>query len=83
MLSAQKISIEEKKIEAIKDWPKLYSLRNIQVILGFTNFYKRFIQGFNKIAISITSMLKITFIINAKILLKSVDNYILLILKAK
>ena len=46
------------KIEVVKDWPKPKSVRNIQVFLGFTNFYWQFIQGFNKIAAPLISMLK-------------------------
>ena len=33
---------------------------DIQVFLGFANFYRRFIKGFSKIAAPLTSMLKIT-----------------------
>ena len=52
------ISMEAKRIEVIKDWPKPKSVRNIQVFLGFANFYWRFIQNFSKIAAPFTSMLK-------------------------
>ena len=31
--------MEVKKIEIVKDWPELKSVRNIQVFLGFANFY--------------------------------------------
>ena len=46
----------------MKDWfnPKL--VYNIQVFLSFTNFYWQFIQGFSKIAASLTSILKITWL---------------------
>ena len=54
------ISIEAKRIEVIKDWPELKSVRNIQVFLGFANFYWQFIQGFSIIAASLTSILKTT-----------------------
>ena len=35
-------------------------MRDIQVFIGFANFYWRFIQGFNKIAAPLTSMLNTT-----------------------
>ena len=54
------ISIEAKKIEVVKDWPEPKSVRDIQVFLGFANFYRRFIQGFSRIAAPLTSMLKTT-----------------------
>ena len=52
--------MEAERIEVVKDWPKSKSVRNIQVFLGFANFYWRFIQGFSRIAAPLTSMLKIT-----------------------
>ena len=56
----QSIRIEDKRIEVVRNWPKLKSGQDIQVFIGFANFYQRFIQGFNKIAIPLTSMLKTT-----------------------
>ena len=50
--------MEAEKIEVVKDWSELKSVEDIQVFLGFANFYWRFIQGFNRIATSLTSMLK-------------------------
>jgi hypothetical protein len=42
----------------IVKWPKPASQCNIQVFLGFANFYKRFISSFSRIAKSMTDMLK-------------------------
>ena len=42
--------MKEKRIEVVKDWPKLQLVRDIQVFLGFANFYRRFIRNFSKIA---------------------------------
>ncbi len=50
--------MEEEQIKAIYDWSEPQSVRNIQVFLGFANFYKQFIQGFNRLAASLTSILK-------------------------
>ena len=52
--------MEAKRIEVVKDWPEPKSVCNIQVFLGFANFYRRFIQGFSRIAAPLTSMLKTT-----------------------
>ena len=54
------INMEAKKIEVVKDWPEPKSVRDIQVFLGFANFYRRFIEGFSKIAAPLISMLKTT-----------------------
>ena len=54
------ISIEAKKIEVVKDWPEPKLICDIQVFLGFTNFYWQFIQNFSRIAALFTSILKTT-----------------------
>ena len=50
--------MEAEKIEIVKKWPELKSVRDIQVFLGFANFYRQFIQGFSRIAAPLTSILK-------------------------
>ena len=60
ILSAQRVQIKDEKIEAMRNWPEPKSVRDIQVFLGFANFYQRFIQGFSKIAGPLTSMLRTT-----------------------
>ncbi len=57
---AQDIRMEEERIKAVKDWPKPQSVRDIQVFLGFANFWRRFIQNFSRIAAPLTSMLRTT-----------------------
>ena len=49
--------MEDERIEAVRNWPEPKLVRDIQVFLGFANFYRRFIQGFSKIAGPLTSML--------------------------
>ena len=57
VVSAQRVQIEEKKIEVMKNWLEPKSIQDIQIFLCFANFYWRFIQGFSKIARPFTSML--------------------------
>ena len=52
--------MEDEKIEVVKNWPKPKSMWDIQVFIGFANFYRPFIRGFSKIAASLTSILKTT-----------------------
>ena len=52
--------MEDERIEAIRNWPKQTSVQDLQVFIGFANFYWRFIQGFSRIAAPLTSMLKTT-----------------------
>ena len=52
--------MEEEQIEAVKNWPEPTLVRDIQVFIGFANFYWRFIRGFSRIAAPLTSLLKTT-----------------------
>ena len=60
VVSAQGIKMKEKRIEIVKTWPEPQSVKEIQVFLGFANFYRRFIKRFSKIAAQLTFMLKTT-----------------------
>ena len=50
--------MEEERIDDVKTWPELKSIRDIQVFIRFANFYRRFIQGFSKITALLISILK-------------------------
>ena len=50
--------MEAEQIEVVRKWPEPKSVQDIQVFLSFANFYWQFIQGFNRIAAPLTSMLK-------------------------
>ena len=43
IVSAQRVQIEDERIKAVRNWPEPKSIRDIQVFLGFANFYWRFI----------------------------------------
>ena len=60
VVSSKGISMEAERIEVVRKWPEPKSVRDIQVFLGFANFYRRFIQGFSRIAALLTSVLKTT-----------------------
>ena len=57
MVFLKGIRMEDKKIEAVKQWLKPRSGRGIQVFLGFANFSWQFIQEFSQIAIPLILML--------------------------
>lgn len=68
LLFWHKIKIEKIIIKVVKILSALKSVRDIQIILGFINFYKRFNKNFNKIAASFISLLQITKLTNNNIL---------------
>jgi len=49
---------ESDRISSIEDWPTPKSVRDIQVLLGFTNFYRRFIRKYAKVTFPLTELLK-------------------------
>ena len=58
VVSAEGVRMEDERIEVVRTWPEPQSVRDIQVFIGFANFYRRFIQGFSRIAAPLTSLLK-------------------------
>lgn len=58
VVSAEGVQMEESRIESVRDWPEPTSVREIQVFIGFANFYRRFIKGFSRIAAPLTSLVK-------------------------
>jgi hypothetical protein len=52
------VEIEPDHIKTVTEWPMPASYRNIQVFLGFANFYSRFIENFQKITKPMSDMLK-------------------------
>ena len=41
------VKMEQKKIKAIKEWKTPTKVKDVESFLGFTNFYRHFIQNFS------------------------------------
>ena len=52
------LRIDPNRIKAILNWPKPKRLRDVQVFLGFYNFYRCYILGYSHIANGLTRLLK-------------------------
>ena len=50
--------MESDSISTIEDWTTPESVRDVQVLLGFANFYRRFIRKYAKVKAHITNLLK-------------------------
>jgi hypothetical protein len=50
--------MDPRRVSTIESWPIPKSYRDIQVFIGFCNFYRRFIRDFSRIARPLTSLLK-------------------------
>ncbi|KAM0787484.1 hypothetical protein ACM66B_003559 [Microbotryomycetes sp. NB124-2] len=57
-ISAGGVSMEQSKVESINSWPVPTTVKQLQEFLGFANFYRRFIQGYSRIASPLTRLLK-------------------------
>ena len=58
VITKKGISVDPDKIKAINDWPVPKDVTGIRSFMGITGYYRRFIEGFSKIAYPITSLQK-------------------------
>ena len=50
--------MSEKKVESILSWQAPRSVKDVQIFIGFANFYPRFIENFSTVCKPITDTLK-------------------------
>lgn len=50
IISAEGVSTDPKKIEAVAQWPQPTSVTELRSFLGFASYYRRFVEGFAKFA---------------------------------
>ena len=58
IITENEVRMDPEKISTIMDWPTPRNVSEIQLFLGFANFYYKFIKGYSKIAISLTNLTK-------------------------
>ena len=58
IVSTDGVSMDKRRVAAIQEWPKPKSYHDVQVFLGFVNFYRRFIHHYSQIAGPLTGLLK-------------------------
>ncbi|GJT41566.1 hypothetical protein Tco_0941431 [Tanacetum coccineum] len=56
MIDSEGIHVDPAKIEAIKDWASPKTPTEIRQFLGLAGYYRRFIEGFSKIARPMTKL---------------------------
>ncbi len=57
IISESGVEMEMDKIQSIKEWPTPESVREVQVLLGFMNFYRQFIKHYAKVMAPISNLL--------------------------
>ena len=50
MVSADGVEIDPEKIQALSDWPESDNIKTLRSFLGFTGYYRRFINDYTGIA---------------------------------
>ncbi|KAL0168410.1 hypothetical protein M9458_036632, partial [Cirrhinus mrigala] len=58
MIIPEGVQMDQRKVEADRDWPQPTIVKELQRFLGFANFYRRFIFHFSQLSAPLTSMLK-------------------------
>jgi hypothetical protein len=48
------------RVATVASWPEPKTIRDVQVFLGFASFYRRFIEGYSRVARPPTNLLKPT-----------------------
>ncbi|MBN6743059.1 hypothetical protein JKG47_21740 [Acidithiobacillus sp. MC6.1] len=48
--------MDPSKVEAVLSWPEPGSVKEVQSFLGFANFYRRFIEGYSRVAQPLTEL---------------------------
>ena len=57
-VSQEGVATEEEKVEAVKTWPDLRSVKDVRAFLGLTGYYRRFIQDYAKVASPLINLTK-------------------------
>ncbi|PKA63977.1 putative mitochondrial protein [Apostasia shenzhenica] len=58
IINSSSIAVDPSKIEAITDWPKPTTVIEVRSFLGLAGYYRRFVEGFSKIALPLTQLTK-------------------------
>jgi len=58
IISPNGVEMEPARVAAIAQWPLPESKHDIQVFIGFTGFYRRFIPGYSKLSSPLTDLLR-------------------------
>nr|GEW86463.1 retrotransposon protein, putative, Ty3-gypsy subclass [Tanacetum cinerariifolium] len=58
IVSADGITIDPAKVEAITKWPRLTTVTEVRSFLGLAGYYRRFVEGFSLLALPLTKLMR-------------------------
>jgi hypothetical protein len=50
------VAMDQNKVKAVLEWPDPKNVKELQSLLGFANFYRRFIKNFSKMVTPLTTL---------------------------
>ncbi|GJZ60506.1 putative reverse transcriptase domain-containing protein [Tanacetum coccineum] len=58
IVSAEGITMDPAKVEAITKWPRPTSVTEVRSFLGLAGYYRRFVEGFSRLALPLTKLME-------------------------
>ncbi|GJX04087.1 hypothetical protein Tco_0190003 [Tanacetum coccineum] len=58
IVSAEGITMDSAKVEAITKWPRPTSVTEVRSFLGLAGYYRRFVEGFSRLALPLTKLMR-------------------------
>nr|GFC18111.1 putative reverse transcriptase domain-containing protein [Tanacetum cinerariifolium] len=58
IVSAEGIMMDPAKVKAITKWPRPTSVTEVSSFLGLAGYYRRFVEGFSRLALPLTKLMR-------------------------
>lgn len=58
IVSANGITMDPAKVEAITKWPRPTTMTKVRSFLGLAGYYRRFVEGFSCLALPLTKLMR-------------------------
>ncbi len=66
VISSEGVTMDDSKVQAVLNWPKPPTVKELQRFLGFANFYRRFIRSFSMVVVELFWIPQVNSVSNSK-----------------